>query len=151
MLNPRLSRCLWPLLAGALLVLTGCGGGGKHVPVKGKIVLPPNLSLVETDSISVAFQPEESKVKPAGGEVNPKDGTFVVYTAGSKTGVVPGKYKVFVEIKPYKGMAETPAREAAFDPLNKAYDPAASKLTYEVTPGANNITIDLDKGSINKN
>lgn len=133
----------------ALLVLPGCGK--KGAPVKGKLVLPPEVKLADNDTVKVTFIPDKTGAEGYSGKVSPSDLSFVV-DSGNKKGVQPGKYKVAVSIQPYPGGEGTAERKQKLQPLNSAYDPGTTKLTYDVTSDSNqSITIDLTKGSVTKN
>src|SRR5262245_15945875 len=87
-----------------VVLLAGCGSSAKPVTVTGKLVLPKQVKLAETDSVIVTFTPEEA-TKPGGtGTVNPKDLTFTA-------SVPPGKYKVSVTFQPYAGEKDSAQRE----------------------------------------
>jgi predicted small lipoprotein YifL len=139
---------IFPAVCLILFALSGCGG--RAVSVKGNLVLPPNLTLQESDQVAMSFQPSDSKEGGGGMAVyTPADKSFIVKSADGK-GLPPGKYKVSVRIVPYPGSADSEKRAASFADLNAKYASGAS-LTYDVTDEATqNIVIDLDKGTITK-
>ena len=135
-----------PLLAFLLSCLVTTAGCGKSaVTVTGKLVPPPGVKLVETDAVTVQFAPEDGKGPSVFAQVTPADGTFVTKE------ILPGKYKVAVQIQAYQGMPESEKRGAAFEPVNKTFSEQTTKATYEVTSDPQqSITIDLAKGSVTK-
>lgn len=125
------------------LLLAGCGGSSKPVAVRGKIALPPKMSLKDDDSVQLSFIPDGAG-KSVVASVNPKDLTF-------SADVVPGKYKIAVALKAYAGQKGSEARDDAFKPTNKLFAPGTTKLTYEVTNDpTQSIKIDLAAGSVTK-
>jgi hypothetical protein len=139
---------IFPAVCIGLFALSGCGG--QAVSVKGTLVLPPKLTLLETDQVAISFQPADSKEGGGGtGVYTPADKSFIVKSADGK-GLPPGKYEVSVRITPYPGSADSEKRAALFSELNTKYASGAG-LTYDVTDEATqNIVIDLDKGTITK-
>jgi hypothetical protein len=142
------SVVLFPALCLGLFALSGCGG--RTVSVKGNLVVPPNVSLQETDQVSISFQPADSKEGGGGMAVyTPADKSFVVKSADGK-GLPPGKYKIAVRIVPYPGSADSEKRAASFADLNTKYS-SGEALTYEVTNDATqDIVIDLASGKVTK-
>ena len=114
--------------------------------VSGKVVLPQKTSFAEKDVVVIGFVPEAA----GKGTVNPKfngsDQSFVT------SEIVPGKYKVTVQISPYPD-PESKQRQPAIDALNKQFGQVdKTKLTYEVTNDAKQtITLDMGKGEVTKN
>ncbi|HBI45310.1 MAG TPA: hypothetical protein DDY78_21030 [Planctomycetales bacterium] len=137
-----------PALCLGLFALSGCGG--RTASVKGTLDFPPNLTLMDTDQVSISFQPGDSKQGGGGlGIYTPTDKSFIVQSADGK-GLPPGKYKVAVKIVPYPGSPDSEKRMASFSDLNTKYDTGAS-LSYDVTDEATqNIVINLEKGTITK-
>jgi len=128
-----------------LFVLSGCSGS-KPVSVQGKIVLPKDMKLDDTDTINVGFAGEGEKASNTAMIVNTKELTF------TSTQVAPGKYKVIVRLGPYPGSKDSDKRARAFDPFNKAHDNDATKLSVEVTSEPTQaFTLDLGKNAITKN
>jgi YbbR domain-containing protein len=132
-------------LSVATLLTMGCGSSEKTSPVTGKLNLPSGLKLIETDSITVNFQPDEAgKTKGATIDVKGTDSSFTI-------NVPPGKHKVAVTVKPYPGEKDSEKRGRDISQSIGMYQMGASSLRYEVTDGPQNITIDLVKGAVNKN
>lgn len=135
----------------ALLALTGCGPGKGSV-VTGKIVLPKDIKLEKDDQVSINFIPEGDAKYAAAGSANGSDLSFTIATG--TVGVQPGKYKITVSITPYPNpnLKESEKRNRTLnDGFNKQFDKTATKLSYEVVSGDNNITIDLQNNTVKKN
>jgi len=127
-----------------LFAAIGCGGPATS-KVSGKIVLPPNTKLIETDSVAVNFMPEDAKNKGGSTTASPTDLTIRPIELPT------GKFKVTVQLQAYPGSKDHEKRNATFDTLNKGFDARTSKLTYDVTAEPEQaITIDLGKGTITK-
>jgi hypothetical protein len=138
----RLRLALFALLAGAL---AGCGSKSSGVEVKGKVVVPKQVKLADTDSIIVTFLPEgDPKASGATATVNPKDMTF-------STTVRPGKYKVAVTFQPYPGEKDSAKRAKELEPKVGAYTTESTPLRAEISSESpQTMTIDLAAGSISK-
>ncbi len=145
---PKLfSVCLFVVLC--LLVLPGCGKSGATV--KGTLVLPRNVKLMDTDSVRISFTPEDKKGQGYPAKLSVADNSFVAQ-GPSKKGIPAGKYTVAVQLQPYMGSPHSERRAAYFASLNKNFNAAHSKLTYEVTAESpQTITIDIPKGTVTKN
>lgn len=129
---------------GCCFLLAGCGE--RTVTVDGRIVLLPNTSLKDDDSIQLAFV--ETGGNKTVGALGKPDGKEASFTAQ----VPPGSYKITVTIRAYAGHKESEKRDAQFKSLNKAFSHDATTLTYEVTGDAKqSVTIDLAKGRVSKN
>lgn len=127
-----------------LLSLGGCGGQ-KPIKLSGKLKLPPNVNLVETDSVQITFSKEGGDKGGTVATVNVKDMSFEMKD------IVPGKYKIGVSITPYAGEKGSEKRASAFDALNKAFAPTATSLSFEVAQdSAQSIVIDMAAGSVTK-
>jgi hypothetical protein len=150
MLRSLLSRSLLASFGVVLFLAAGCGPS-KGAPVTGKVVLPANLKPADEDSVEVSFFPDDGKNKRgATAMAKPPGLTFTANSSETK-GVLPGKYKIAVKVTPYMGSPGSQDRKLKFDDaINKAYDATSTKLTYEVAPGAQSITIDLTKGTVTK-
>ena len=99
---------LFPALCLGLFALSGCGG--RTVSVKGNLVVPPNVTLQDSDPVSISFQPADSKEGGGGnGVYTHADKSFVVKSADGK-GLPPGKYKIAVRITPYPGSPDSEAQ-----------------------------------------
>lgn len=128
----------------ALLLLVGCGGA-KSVTVNGKLVMPKDVKLAETDSIVVTFTPEDAaKGKGATATVSPNELTFSL-------NAIPGQYKVAVAVQAYAGEKGSEKRsEMLANKLGK-YDAANTGLRHEVTSDdPQTVTIDLAAGTVAK-
>jgi len=146
-------RILAGFLALGFLAVLGCGGGGgKAVNLKGKVVMPANMKLLDTDEVQITFTPEGSAGKAATATAKAPSLTFEPTGATMKKGMAPGKYKVGVSVTPYMGAPESQGRAQFFeDTINKAYSPGSTNMTYEVTSDLDqSITIDLTKGTVTK-
>jgi hypothetical protein len=134
-----------------LLLASGCGPG-QGTTVTGKLVLPKDAVLESDDYVQISFLPEGAGGKSASGPVNATDLSFTINSAESQ-GVRPGKYKVSLQITPYQGKPTSVKRTQHFnDGINKQFSATTTRLSYEVTAGAdNNITVDLVKGTVSKN
>jgi YbbR domain-containing protein len=141
-----LSSVRFGLAAGLLaLVAVGCGSSEKTSPVTGKVTMPSGIKLTETDTITIDFQPDEAG-KTKGGTVDIK-GTESNFTVN----VPPGKHKVSVTVKPYPGEKDSEKRGRDISNVVGMYKLGASSLRYQVEDGPQTITIDLVKGTVNKN
>jgi hypothetical protein len=154
MTRERLGR---PILALGLLVLavTGCGPG-TGATVSGKVVLPAGWSFENEDAVEITLVPEDPTAKrsataSASGAARGTEVSFTAHTPQTK-GVLPGRYKLGVRITPYPGMPGSEARKTKLDgAINRKYEATKGALSYEVTDGAQTITIDLGKGTVTKN
>lgn len=127
-----------------LLSLGGCGGQ-KPIKLAGQLKLPPNTSLVETDSVQISFSREDAAKGGTVATVNVKDMSFEIKD------IVPGKYKIGVSITPYAGEKGSEKRAPAFEALNKTFAPTASLLSLEVTADSvQSIVVDMAAGSVSK-
>lgn len=139
------------VFAFGLLVVAGCGGGaGKKAAVlKGKVILPSNIKLGESDSASINFNPETEGDPNLTAVVNPVDLTFTATGVKGK-GTPPGNYKISVVLQPYTP-GVSPLRQAC-DELNNRYSDGSTPLSYNLTEEPQqSITIDLSKGTVTKN
>ncbi|HWG44651.1 MAG TPA: hypothetical protein VN688_17875 [Gemmataceae bacterium] len=137
------------LTAVCLLVLAGCGE--KAAVVKGTIVLPSHIKLIDTDQGKILFVPQEKNTPASSATISSSDNSFVV-NGPTNHGVPLGKYKIIVRFKPYPGDPSSENRAQLFARINDKYDEEVSKLTYEVTADSTqSITIDLIKGTVTKN
>ncbi len=133
------------VLACSCVLLVGCGPSTQDVT--GKIVPPPNMKFYENDSISLRFYPDtnDPKAQAFFADVNPKDLTF-------STKVPSGKYKLGLEVSGYPGeKTTTQKRIDALNEFNSAYSRERSPISYEVTSGPQNITVELAQGRAFKN
>ncbi len=124
-------------------VAAGCTSDRK-VTVTGKLVLPANVKINDTDTVTISFIPEDKDKKTAAAKFASSDNSFTA------TDVTPGKNKISVSFVPYPGKDQQ-QHAAAFEPLNQKYSGAGSTLIYDVGPsGSQSITIDLAKGTVSK-
>ncbi|HXG09456.1 MAG TPA: hypothetical protein VNK04_06675 [Gemmataceae bacterium] len=128
------------------LLGTGCGGGPKTYPVKGKVVYPDGTPL--TGGI-VEFEALASEV----GQVNARgtireDGTFEVSTLFPGTdkerdGAVAGEHRVLVIPPLLTDEAMAKGAKPAVDPRYRRYE--TSGLKVKVNPDVNEITLTVKK------
>ncbi|HTU17280.1 MAG TPA: hypothetical protein VMG10_04400 [Gemmataceae bacterium] len=130
-----------------MLVVAGCGK--KTVEVKGTVVFPASLKLIDSDSAKILFVPETEGVPGASGAISNSDSSFTVNGPKGK-GIALGKYKIAVRLRPYPGDPASEQRAQLFARIHDRYDELASKLIYEVS-GNSSITVDLVKGTVTKN
>jgi hypothetical protein len=124
-----------------LLVLSGCGPGSGTIT--GTLVLPPGVTLVATDKVSIILMPDDPKSQAYAAKFSPTDNSFVFRSPG-KDGVPAAKYKVVV------GIATLRPPPDPFQEFNKAHDADHTKLIYEVAPEEQSIIIDLITETITK-
>ncbi len=145
------------VMAVAVLAPIGCGGGkGSKIQFTGKLILPTGATIEKDDIAEVNFAPEEANGVAAEAKVS-TDQSFTLKSAlDRKSGPMPGKYKVTVQIIPYDKNAD-PKDKAKQDrlnqlkTLNEKYNVKNSPLTYTITSdNAQSVTIDLVKGTISK-
>jgi len=140
--------CLTLLLVFGLFSCVGCGSAPKGPTLKGTVVLPPNVKLEENDSASVVFVPDGTEGELFAASINPSDLSFSTKGSPGK-GIVPGKYKVTVNLQPY--VPGESKQKQIFDTINTRYDTANSRLMYQVTSEPEqSITIDLNKGTVTR-
>jgi len=119
----------------ALLLVVGCGGGGK-VGMSGKVVysddkspLPMGTVYLETDSFL------------ARGTIR-SDGTFDVGSLGEKDGLPPGTYRVSI-----RDASKPIGQDANGDPIYEPLiDPnSITGLTVEITSTTRDFVIEVDR------
>lgn len=119
---------LLALVAGAALLLPGCGGP-KMAPVEGRVMWKGK----PIKEASVTFNPvpkddkDREPGKPATGFTD-EDGRFVLSTYRPRDGALVGPHDVVI----------------ALDETNPAKAKRTTKLTKEVTDGKNEITIEIE-------
>ena len=132
-------------LAGCLLAtvfLTGCNQNDGPV-LKGRLVAngqaytPPGGTELKFLTVEGVGPGKKSYVAGLN-----KDGTFEV-AGGLGRGVPPGQYRVIIQCDPISG-----ADGRWTDPLRGAFTDKTSKLVYEVRPGVETLTIDLEKKTV---
>lgn len=141
--NTHRSRLLLVLIGIGLSLLSGCGR--RMVSVSGTAIFPDTVKLESTDSVQIAFVPEDKAEKKAPGALFTQDDKSFVCNE-----ILPGaKYKISVRIDPAFGSADGPKRAPSFDALNKAFDRASTKLAFQATEeSSQSITLDLVKGTV---
>jgi predicted small lipoprotein YifL len=145
----RKLRSVLAFLALCLLVLPGCGKSGAVI--KGTLILPPNVKLNDTDSVTISFVPEDMKGQAYPAAFSISENSFVA-EGPRKKGIPAGKYKIVLELHPYRGSPDSASRASFFDQFNQYYNAGSTKLTYEVTSDSTqSITIDLVQGTVTKN
>lgn len=130
-----LARCR-SVLIGGVLIFSGCGGdGGPPLsPVKGVV----KLDGAPLADASVMFIPKEGRPSAA---VTKSDGSYELeYTEGKK-GAVVGTHTV--RITTYRGGDPDSNVPETKEKVPRKYN-AQSKVTKDVTSGANEINFDLD-------
>ena len=127
----------------ALLLLAGCGGP-TQLPVTGKVVLPDKAKLVETDTVTLVFTPEEGDASYSeNANASVKDLTF-------KANLRPGKYKISVTVQPYAGQGSRERPKELAQQFG-GYSPASTPLRCEITSEpTQTLTVDLNKKSVEK-
>lgn len=145
MLLPIIRRAALALLGTVALVSTGCISSSQGVTVSGKVILPPAAKLIDTDAAQITFFPQAGATggKTAAAKIA-TDGTFTCKD------VLPGRYKLIVNLMPYPGIAGQAKHKAQLEKVGKVYDEQHSKLTDEVTAVPQQITVDLLHGTVTK-
>jgi hypothetical protein len=139
------SRSLGTLLTGAVLALAGCDSGlPKVYPVTGKVVNKGRGHVRDLAGYNVQFQSVTESEEMPGGRIE-EDGTFTLYTrVGGR--VIPG-----VKEGTYRACLLPPILEGGGTPplvIPSRYTKfETSNLQYEVTPGPNEITIEVERGA----
>jgi len=141
--RPRPRPFLLTLTLLTLITLVGCGA--KPIPVKGKVVLPQNVTLAQDDSAELRFVNEDPKGKSAATTLSNSDASFAA-------NVIPGKYKIVLRITPYPGKPTSKQREQGLEPVNNAFSEKNSKVIGDVSDKSDqSVTIDLVKGTVSSN
>jgi hypothetical protein len=144
MIASALRRAPLALLGSAALLLAGCSAQG--VTVSGKVIFPPAAKLVDSDAAQITFLPEAPAAAGKSSAVKiAMDGSFTC------SDLLPGKYKLVVNLMPYPGSRDQAKRKALFDRLDRTYDAQHSKLIDEVARAPQQITVDLVQGTVTKN
>lgn len=133
-----------------VLSLTGCGSKGSVVT--GKVVLPPGLTMTDTDQLEIVLAPAEGGATGGGsGKVDPKSLTFKI-TGGENKGVQAGNYKVSFSFHTYAKDADSITRKKKFDDALAPFAAAKTQLTVDVPASSEplNITVDLEKKTVTK-
>ena len=136
--------CLSIPLFVVVIAMTGCGSGLPRVyPVKGTIVNKGKGSVKDLAGYSVQFESTSEPGERPGGPID-ENGGFTLYTlfkGKAIPGVKEGTYRAcVVPPPPEAGSAPPlviPARYTKCD---------TAKLQFEVKPGENNFTIEIDRG-----
>lgn len=129
MIRPAIS-CV---LSVAMFMVMGCGGGGDSelMPVTGTVKNADGSTIVSKDGGKVLFMPNGSG-RAATGNVE-QNGTFTMMTEKPGDGMMPGNYKVMLQImkdyragtlavpEKYGDVATTPL-EATVDADNNHFD-----------------------------
>jgi hypothetical protein len=153
-IGPRLTLagCRFLLLLFVSFTLVGCGLGSKGVKVSGKVVLPKNTQILPDDDFFVsltAIDPPHTETA----QIDQNDLTFVMNGA-DRHGVPPGKYKVSVDCKPYRGQDGTVYRKhkAELDTVFSKFNGKKNVLPdVEIPSGsAVSLTIDLEQKTVTK-
>jgi hypothetical protein len=134
------------VLLSTSLVMLGCGGP-KPVNLEVKVVFPSSIKVEEKDSIQVRFIGEgDLQGKGGAGLASPSSLSFT-----SKE-LLPGKYKVSVQLSPYAGIPGSDKRSRALEPFNESFGEKKTPLSVDIGPEPEQkITVDLAKKSVSKN
>jgi hypothetical protein len=118
------------LLVLGLALLPGCGGGPALAPVKGRVTCKGQPVKEAAITFSPLGQSKDDREpgKPATGFTN-SEGNFVLSTFRERDGALIMKHRVTVVL----------------DDTNPARCSRTKELTWEVTPGANEVNIELHK------
>jgi hypothetical protein len=142
------ARCVGlSLLAAAVVLVAGCGGGQKGSKVTVHLVLPAKPKVDPNDAVQVTFVPV------SGGELTyPLTGNAgdLKFTSPPKTGIPPGEYKIAVTLTPYQ--LSGPDREK-YHPFNSFFNEKGTPLKVTVGPESEQsftVTADPAKPSVNK-
>jgi hypothetical protein len=135
------------LLLFAAISVVGCGGRGPEV--NGKVVLPKDANLQPDDEFQVTLT---SADRSEAGKIERPDLTFVIKGADGH-GVPPGKYKVEIICRPYRGQ-DTNTRKHK-EQLDKVFGPFSGKKNVlpevDIPSGSTvSLTIDLDKRTVSR-
>jgi len=137
------ARFLSVVLAGTLLTATGCSSGLPRVyPVKGQVLNKGKGHVKDLAGYNVQLQSVTDPDELPGGRIE-EDGTFTLYTrVGGK--VIPG-----LKEGSYRACLLPPILEGGGSPplvLPKRYTKfETSNLQFDIKPGANEITIEVDR------
>jgi hypothetical protein len=143
------SRIFAILCCAAAISHAGCGGS-TGATVKGKVVLPAGVELLEDDSLYLGLSSTETGGTSTGGKIDPKALTFAIDGPGGK-GLPAGKYKVTVTFTPYAGRPESAKRKETIDKLLAPFSGDKSQLTIDLpASGQQEITVDLEKKTVSK-
>jgi hypothetical protein len=126
--------------------LTGCGGA-KPVKLEVKVEFPSSIKVDEKDSIQVRFVGQgDAQGKSGAGLASPSTMSF------TSNELLPGKYKVVVNLSPYPGTPGADKRSRALEPFNDSFSDQKTPLSVDIGPEPEQkITIDLAKKSVSKN
>jgi hypothetical protein len=131
------------LLAGTVFALAGCDSGLKVYPVQGTVVNKGKGHVKDLAGYNVQFQSVANPVEMPAGLVG-EDGTFTLYTrVGGKAvaGVKPGTYRACLLPPVLEGGGVPPlVIPRRYTQLETA------NLQYEIKPGKNQITIEVERG-----
>jgi hypothetical protein len=130
------------VLLAAAVCLFGCDSGPRFYAVRGKVVIKGKGSVKDLTGYIVQCQSAADPADMPGG-VLAEDGTFTLSTrVGGKEvlGAKVGTYHVRLMPQPVEGNPSPPLviprRYTKFD---------AANLSFEVKPGANEVTLDVDR------
>lgn len=142
-----LSFSKWAAVLPFAALLAGCGGP-KPVSVSGKIVMPDKVKVVDTDTITLVFNPEDGTSGASdNATASAKDLTF-------KASIKPGKYKVSVNVQAYAGQGgpkDSRERPKELAQAFGGFSPGSTPLRCEVTGEPNQtFTVDLNAKTVGK-
>jgi hypothetical protein len=121
-----------------LLFVAGCSRG---VSVSGSVQLPEKMKLGDKDTLQILFVPAAKGQKTCSSQYSAESHTFVCNE------LTPGKYKIVVQVAPGPG---TPTNQKDVIAFNGKFDPAKTKLKYDVTGSGDSIALDLAKETVTK-
>ena len=125
-----------------LLLLTGCGGDGRF-PVSGTVT----YNGATVSNLFVMFEPEKDGTPAWGG--TDRNGRVVLQGAGAARGILPGRYRVWVDYRASGPEPGTPMPADGFGPPPKLravlarYTRETSRLTVEVIGPRDDLKIEL--------
>jgi hypothetical protein len=141
-LQGRQIRTCVPVVALALLGLTGCGP--KMYPVQGKLVWPDGSTVKELAGGTVVFHRENPPLSVRG-EIK-ADGAFQLTSTTEGDGAPPGDYRVFVtEALPEQGDGVPPR---VLDPKYHSFE--SSGLTFTVKAEKNEPVFKVERNPYRK-
>ena len=125
----------------AMLLLAGCDSGRPVYPVHGRVVFEDGTPMVDGTVEFESIEDERTRVN-ASGEIQP-DGSFTLTTREPGDGAVEGKHRAIV-VPPLP--VDTATGRAARSPIHPKYRSyETSGLVFEVSPGENHLTIEVEK------
>ena len=136
------ARFLTVFLASGMFLSLGCDSGPKVYPVKGKVVNKGKGHIKDLAGYNVQFQSDQRTGGDAGRADRGGRHVHAVHPRGrqGRPGVKEGTYRACLLPPPVEGGAPRlviPQRYTKFE---------TSNLEYTITPGPNDLTIEIDGG-----